>query len=175
MKGKTSIIIILAIIAVVAGFFILRKKSFSWNVTYKPNDTEPYGCQLFDSIMSRSLTKGYEVSGLDPDTLMSETENQSKTLLFVRGSLNISHKILKSFVKKGGNVIIATSKLNNDCCIDLGMGTVDLRLYSDIVPQEGRYTVLTYNKDAKYKRKSYKVSSCLHQSYLDKYDIEEQE
>ncbi len=175
MKSKAAIIIILALITVVACYFLLIHKSFSWNVTYKPNDTEPYGCQLFDSIMSQSLKSGYEVSDADPDTLMSQKKNCDKTILCLRSSLHISHKILKSFVKNGGNVIISTSDLNYDCTTAIGMGTVDLRLYSDIVPQEGKYTVLTYKKDALYNRKNYKVSNCLFQSYLYKQENEEPE
>ena len=156
MKNKGFLIVILVTIALVIVYFIFRPK-FTWDVTYSSTDTEPYGCELFDSIMRLSINSGYEVAEIDPDTLMSIKANRKKTILCLRDGLSIDPDIMMPFVREGGNVVIATTYLNYDICVELGMDIADMPKSSDIVPIEGQFTTLTYLPDRHYKQKDYKI------------------
>ena len=35
---------------------------FVWNPTFNHRDEQPFGCAVFDSLMSRSVPAGYEVT-----------------------------------------------------------------------------------------------------------------
>ena len=37
-------------------------KNFSWNPTFRHADKQPFGCYLFDDLMSTTMPKGYSVT-----------------------------------------------------------------------------------------------------------------
>ena len=53
------VVVFLALVFL-AEFRMPRK--FVWNPTFSHNDKQPFGCYVFDSILSVSLPHGYEVT-----------------------------------------------------------------------------------------------------------------
>ena len=37
-------------------------KKFEWNATYYHADRQPFGCYVFDSVLTESMPKGYQVT-----------------------------------------------------------------------------------------------------------------
>ncbi|MBR5655596.1 MAG: DUF4350 domain-containing protein [Prevotella sp.] len=59
--NKRFILGIVAFILLVFFMQLRMPKQFSWDMTFRHDSTDPFGCKLFDSLMTVSLDKGYTV------------------------------------------------------------------------------------------------------------------
>ncbi|MBQ4392770.1 MAG: DUF4350 domain-containing protein [Prevotella sp.] len=62
MRNRT--IFIIAIVALLALIFVIEyrmPRKFQWMPTFAHGDPQPFGCQVFDSVLTASLPKGYTV------------------------------------------------------------------------------------------------------------------
>lgn len=62
MRGFIIAMVILFVCMIVID--TLAPRRFNWDVTYAHASDEPFGCALFDSVMSQSLKQGYTTSSL---------------------------------------------------------------------------------------------------------------
>ena len=109
MKGKNIILISLAVVTVAVLFFIFSRHSFSWKLSFRADDTEPYGCMLFDSIMSKTMNGNYQVVDIGPGPLLEMKEHQGKTVICLYDYLKIDPQIILNYAKNGGHVFIAAN------------------------------------------------------------------
>ena len=72
MRSSNRLSWVLAIVGIlfVIVFLMLQKRQFKWETNYSTYSDEPFGCQLFDSIMSSSCTQGYEVVDTRIDSIL---------------------------------------------------------------------------------------------------------
>ncbi len=178
MKNNNTLKYILIAIAVAALLYLLlHKSSFSWTPTFKSNDTEPYGCMLFDSVMSASMPGRYAVSDSLPEAVMREKENRNKTVLCLYSYADIDPQQVINFAKKGGNVIIATHWMNDELAISFSslftMFDYIMLNKNGLTPVEGEYSTVRFLKSNQFKERKYKLSKVLVSTYITPYDIRE--
>lgn len=149
-------------------FLVLRNHQFDWRPTYEPSDTEPYGSELFDSVVHRSIGNRYSVLDIDPDTLMSKSENRGKSILCTMYYADVNPEIVMPFVKNGGCLILAASSINESMSMALGYTSIGTYVGLTFQPNEGEYSTFIYHKDSRYRKMSYKVSRSLYSDCLER-------
>lgn len=111
MKSTSAYII--SVVALALLLFALQMqlpKRFDWTPTFCSDDSNPFGCMAFDSVMSHSMKGRYRVS-----TISLSQAGRAKNvvnILIVARSLDLSKrdiKALKNIMLRGGNVVLAYS------------------------------------------------------------------
>lgn len=121
MKRKIYWILSVAVIGSLLWLLFSTRIPFVWQPTFDHNSKQPFGAALFDSLMSSSLPKGYEVR---PDLTDSLNPKEDAILYckqtigeYRRGFSNYDSEVergrkIMDYVKRGGQVIVATASLN---------------------------------------------------------------
>ncbi len=84
-------------------------KKFEWNETYHHADRQPFGCYVFDSVLTESMPKGYQVTSKTFLQLDSAYPSQRIGVLMVVDmqdlkKLDVEH--LCNIAKRGGKVMV---------------------------------------------------------------------
>ncbi len=110
-NSKTLFIIALVALVVLLVLALMRMpKRFTWHTTFAHNDEQPFGCAVFDSVMSASAPAGYEVSGMSLYQMSDYVAPQCNTYLLVENYWGYSDTEAKSILrmlKRGDNVVLA--------------------------------------------------------------------
>lgn len=97
-------------------------RHFNWRPTYQAESTEPFGCNLFDELMSKSMPNGYSVTKKGVESLASDTSIAGKCNLLIiceystledyhRGRIDSIYQLLD----KGSDIIIAQNSFHRLC------------------------------------------------------------
>lgn len=105
--------IVIAIVLFVVMVLIDAKmpKKYKWEFTFYHLDKQPFGCWVFDSIMSQSVPKGYSVSGKTFYQLAQEEGAHPRTFLYACDKLegdSLMVASMKKLLSKGNHIILAT-------------------------------------------------------------------
>lgn len=86
-------------------------KKFVWIPTFSHYDHQPFGCAVFDSVLSSSLPKGYAISGKTFYQLEQEDTTEIRGILVVSNDLNMSKLDINGLLKMAerGNKIMLVS------------------------------------------------------------------
>jgi len=114
MKGRTGFILfVVAFLLLIYWAEVSKPKVFNWRVTFHPNSGEPFGCQLFDEMMTKTMPKGYEVTSKDLNSLALDSVAMSKRNIIVQSdddvisSYNIGRlDAIRKLVRLGSNVMV---------------------------------------------------------------------
>ena len=113
---KTSrgfIMTILSLLAVLIVLQLSMPHKYVWLETHDGNDSEPYGCMVFDSVMRSSMQKGYEVT----DKKLNQIADGRHNVLIAAEKLNLSETeadALKRMLNNGATVMIAVTNFLRD-------------------------------------------------------------
>lgn len=119
MIKKYSFLIVTTVAVVLILYLLSGQKSYRWDLTLEHKDKQPFGCAIFDSVMSASLPEGYEVKADFVDSLNPKTD----AVLYVKQRIGThiaydnkqeierARKIMK-FANKGGVVILAAAEMD---------------------------------------------------------------
>lgn len=77
---------ILSLLAVLIVLQLSMPHKYVWLETHDGNDSEPYGCMVFDSVMRSSMPKGYEVT----DKRLNQIADGRHNVLIAAEKLNLS-------------------------------------------------------------------------------------
>ena len=88
-------------------------KKFVWNPTFSHYDKQPFGCAVFDSLLSSSLPKGYSLSRKTFYELEQEDTTQRKGILVISDNLRLSDVDVNALLKMAerGDKIMLVSTL----------------------------------------------------------------
>ena len=92
-------------------------KKFEWTATFHHADRQPFGCYVFDSVLSQSMPKGYQVTSKTFRQLDNEHPSEKIGVLMVvvrqdLKKLDVEH--LCNIAKRGGKVmVVAASSFNH--------------------------------------------------------------
>ena len=138
-------------------------KNFTWNPTFRQVDKQPFGCYLFDSLLTTTMPKGYSVT--DSSLLqLAKGTTTPRGILVVTDILNLTRSDVKSVMEmanKGSHVMLVAhsfSRLVDDTLgiASVGYGnTFDLQNY--VKSNERRDTIYWVSKRLGYKPRSYAV------------------
>lgn len=109
MKINRSFIIAISVLLILMFALQLNlPQRYSWIPTFSHKDKNPFGCYVFDSIMSQSVPSGYSVTD---KTLYRICHDGNKVnVLIISDDVNLSKTdvdAIKDIAGRGGNVLIA--------------------------------------------------------------------
>ena len=112
MRGRNIYIICIGALLL---FLLLMElsvpKKFVWKPTFSPNDREPFGCYVFDSVMKRSLPQGYSVTTATLDSIARDSTLRRHNLLIVGNYFNDNREKLLELVDSGLSVCLVEGAL----------------------------------------------------------------
>ncbi|WP_291528340.1 DUF4350 domain-containing protein [Bacteroides sp. UBA939] len=127
MKGSHWFII--SIIAFLILMFAVKyrlPKKFVWTPTFSHYDTQPFGCAVFDSLLSVSLPNGYSLSGKTFYQLEQEDTVSCRGILLVGNSLvleNIHVDALLKMAERGNKIMLVSTQFSRTLKDTLGFGS----------------------------------------------------
>ena len=91
MKGsRWFIIFIAAFLFIMFAIEYHLPKNFVWKPTFGHYDEQPFGCAIFDSLLSSSLPQGYTFSKKSLYQLEQEDTTQRRGILVISDNLRLS-------------------------------------------------------------------------------------
>lgn len=116
MKGSRWFILFIVVFLLImfAVEYHLPKK-FVWSPTFSHTDEQPFGCALFDSLLSASLPNGYAVTKSTFYQLEQEDSVNKRGILVVADRLNLSEVDVKAMLQMAerGNKIMLVGAMYN--------------------------------------------------------------
>nr|WP_315408200.1 DUF4350 domain-containing protein [uncultured Prevotella sp.] len=163
----------------VAGFLVFvfllewnAPSKFVWEPTFNHYDKQPFGCEVFDSLMEKSVPAGYEVTKKTIAQLEREGYGKKphafliQTVSFRPSATDI--RALDRLLKAGHKVFIATSDIEPDSLypdlqvyINGQYGFSPMEVKSSIENQSIPYDTLVWSQQLPYQKKEYSVYSAM--------------
>ena len=103
---------VLVFIVLVFAFQYRLPKKFVWSPTFSRYDEQPFGCALFDSLLRKSLPRGYDVSRKTFPQLAREDSTQRRGVLLVANNLSLTDtdvKALLEMAELGDKIMLAST------------------------------------------------------------------
>lgn len=114
MKGsRWFIIFIAAFLFIMFAIEYHLPKNFVWKPTFGHYDEQPFGCAIFDSLLSSSLPQGYTFSKKSLYQLEQEDTTQRRGILVISDNLRLSDVDVNALLKMAerGDKIMLVSTL----------------------------------------------------------------
>lgn len=117
MKGNIKFILFITLLLAVV--FIIQynlPRKFSWKPTFSQYDKEPFGCYVFDDVLSSSLPNGYAVTNQDFYSLKYDSTSGLKSILSVtdyQKDYPANINALLKMVEEGNKVMLVSSELSS--------------------------------------------------------------
>ena len=124
---------VLGIVAFILLVFVMQlrmPREFSWEMTFRHDSSDPFGCEVFDSLMSASVKKGYTVSHktfyqLAHDTAWSGKPRGILMICSNWGPDSMSVCQILDLVTKGNTVMLSSYfSFSSLLCDTLGLSNV---------------------------------------------------
>lgn len=117
MKARTRYLLAIVLLLVVAILTQTRlPQRFSWETSYDPDDRNPFGCYVFDSIMRTQMPHGYEVSALTLRQL--SVADEPCNVLLVGEKLDLTPTdtaAIGRLLRRGSTIVVASERLHSVC------------------------------------------------------------
>lgn len=117
---KSSRHFLLAMLVLFVLFCLLQvnlPKKFVWTPTFSHIDKQPFGCFVFDSVLSQSLPNGYQVTKKTFFQLDQEHSKEKISVLMVVDMQDLKQldvKYLCNIARRGGKVMVVASSSFDD-------------------------------------------------------------
>ena len=98
-------------------------KNFTWNPTFRQVDKQPFGCYLFDSLLSSTMPKGYTVTDSSLYQLAKDSL-QPRGILVVADEMNLipaEVNAIFSMANNGSHVMLVAHGVGDFMCNRLGI------------------------------------------------------
>ena len=113
-RSKFVTVIVLMLVAVLVIEFRMPRR-FLWDPTFAHKDAQPFGCMLFDSLMAKTMPRGYAVVDetlwqIQRDSMLKEPHG-----IVIIGTMGLGNKILEdvlSLAEQGHVVLVGTSNMS---------------------------------------------------------------
>lgn len=109
-SGSRFVIFILILFSVVFAVNYRLPKKFVWIPTFAPNDKQPFGCALTDSLLAASLPSGYTLSDKTFYQMAQEDSSHLRGILLITDDVELSELDVEAILKlaeRGNNVLLA--------------------------------------------------------------------
>lgn len=138
MKHSAAYVLFIALLLGVALWSQMsRPRRFVWTPTYSHRDTQPFGCAVFDSVLSFSLPDGYEVVNKSISTIGREDTARVRNILVVSDDATLGGNecdTLFRLLERGAKVMFVTTWLDTDLADTLGVH-VAMQPLTDVVTE----------------------------------------
>lgn len=127
---KANRIYILSVLAFLLIVFLLEArlpKKFVWVPTYEHNDHQPFGCAVFDDVLSHSFEEGYSITD---KTLyqLAEDSTSAPNILIIGNWLNpgsADTEALLAMAEQGRRILLAGSSFGRNLRDTLGFNYIE--------------------------------------------------
>ncbi|MBP1593378.1 MAG: hypothetical protein H6Q12_396 [Bacteroidetes bacterium] len=113
MKGNLKFIVfILLLIPVMFLFEQSFTKEFSWDASFNKNDKQPFGCFVFDDVLSSSLKGNYSISDKTFFQLNNDSTARPKAFLVLSDYAfmdSVQFRSMISLLRKGNKIMFVSS------------------------------------------------------------------
>jgi hypothetical protein len=110
MKGsRIYILVILLFLVIVFAIEYHLPKEFVWEPTYSHFDKQPFGCAVFDSILTTSLPNGYSITKKTFYQLSKEKTTSKRGILMIGNSMDFSkteRQAMFELAKQGNKIML---------------------------------------------------------------------
>lgn len=119
-------------------------KKFVWSPTFSHRDKQPFGCFVFDSVLTQSLPNGYHVTKKTFFQLDQEHSKEKISVLMVVDQQDLKQldvKYLCHIARRGGKVMVVASSSFDDGNVDtiavdtVGGGEMEVASASEQAPE----------------------------------------
>ena len=118
MKGSRWYIVFIIIIIGFTLFIELRvPKKFSWVQSYSHTDYNPFGCAIFDSVISGSMPGRYNVVGKTFPQILNEHRKERHGYIMLSEHPKMSKldvESILSLANQGNSILLAMESLEED-------------------------------------------------------------
>lgn len=173
MKGSRKFMALMGLLFVL--LFVLQiqlPKQFVWNPTFLHSDKQPFGCYVFDSVLTQSMPKGYQVTQQTFMQLNLAHQDERIGVLALMDQANftdIDVSQLLDIAKRGGKVMLVYNRCYNtnlDDTLHITMGNYGSfsadYLMRSISNGNERYDIMCWTAhDKVYPANQYRVYSDL--------------
>ena len=179
MKGSRWFIMgIMAFLLVMFAVEYHMPKKFVWTPTFSHYDKQPFGCALFDSILSSSLPLGYSLSSKTFYQLEQEDTLHNRAILIIDKHLKFRELDVESLLKMAerGNKIMLVSTLFGEELEDTLKFSCSYSYFSPMMMKKyasslvGKDSVYWVGDTAVYSRQLYRFYPILCSSYFRNYN-----
>ena len=140
MKRTTSIYVAIGALFIVLLLFQLQvPQRFSWEPTFSHSDKQPFGCALFDSVLSASLPQGYSVSRKSFYQLSKQQGIEHKGIICIQNEKQLSSleaTSMLSIAKRGGTILVSSRVADSTFIKQLGMDLPSISYFNLRTVQE---------------------------------------
>lgn len=118
MKNRTKfLLVVLALFAIFVLIEYRMPRQFSWVPTFSHTDDQPFGCQLFDSVLAVSMPKGYTVTNstlwqMERDCVFTTPKG---VLIVTTEDIDEQMNSVLTLASKGNIMLVATTDLYKWC------------------------------------------------------------
>ena len=170
--NKKFLIFIVGFLVLVFLLELSAPSMFVWLPTFSHYDKQPFGCEVFDSLMKKSVPAGYEVTRKTLSQLEREGYGK-KPHAFLIQSIDFNPsptdlRALDRLLKAGNKVFIAMSSITPDSLYpDLQLtisgqyGFSPMQVKASIENQSIPYDTLVFSRQLPYQEKEYHVYSAM--------------
>ena len=138
MKNSTAYALFIVLLLGIALWSqVSRPRRFVWMPTYSHYDTQPFGCAVFDSVLSFSLPQGYEVINKPLFVLGREDTARVRNILVVSNGVELGmneRDTLFRMLERGAKVMLVATWIDSDLEDTLGVHFA-MQEFSDVVSE----------------------------------------
>ena len=138
MKRLPYLLFVVLLLGVALWSQLSRPHRFVWTPTYQHQDAQPFGCAVFDSVLSFSLPRGYEVVGKHLVALAREDTARVRNVLVVSDNVTMGkaeRDTLFRMLERGTKVMLVADWFDDNLLDTLGVH-VAFRQFSEILSEE---------------------------------------
>ena len=173
---KSSRLYIIGIVVMIIVCFVLGQRmprNFTWRATFHPNDRQPLGCYVFDSVMAQTMPRGYEAKRKTLSQIAADTADRHKNILIATEYLSFNEmdiRALRKLLKGGCHVMMAYCDTQDGCYSDsilaydyglyaynftyLNIRYLKMRLRNK---EENAYATVSWDADSLYRQGDYRM------------------
>ena len=168
---KSTLLFVSCVVAFIVGVFFLQQqvnRRYDWSLSFSTTDPNPFGTLLFDSLMEKTLPKGYRVENTSlKEYISAHKKVTNEQLLCVEHYYGCTDSQIDSilrFVERGNTVVIANcgpSEFGDTLNFALGLGNSEFtleRMQKSLREFEAQpYDTLVYDGASDYKENTFRV------------------
>lgn len=116
-SSRNFLFVMLALFVLFCLLQVNLPKKFVWSPTFSHIDKQPFGCFVFDSVLTQSLPNGYHVTKKTFFQLDQEHAKEKISVLMVVDQQNLKQldvKYLCNIARRGGKVMVVASSSFDD-------------------------------------------------------------
>lgn len=173
---KSSRLYIIGIVVMIIVCFVLGQRmprNFTWRATFHPNDRQPLGCYVFDSVMAQTMPRGYEAKRKTLSQIAADTADRHKNILIATEYISFNEmdiRALRKLLKGGCHVMMAYCDTQDGCYSDsilaydyglyaynftyLNIRRLKMRLRNK---EENAYATVSWDADSLYPQGDYRM------------------